>query len=186
MRETSVSPPAYAAGGSEPKALASRARFSLSGFTLIEIVVVMLVLSIILGMVSVRLTRDQSDILRDEAQRLALVLQNAQQQAILEGRYYAFAASADGYQFLSLNKDGRLVPIRADELLGPRKLPAPMTLDPDRPAADATKRPDPLLFDPSGEFPAFTMILSIGDLTWYVQGRDDGQIQSTPIPPAAT
>lgn len=159
----------------------------MSGFTLIEIVVVMLVLSIILGMVGVRLTRDQSDILRDEAQRLALVLQNAQQQAILEGRHYAFMLTSDGYQFLLLNREGRLVPIRADELLGPRKMPPLMALAPDRPAADATKRPDPILFDPSGEFPVFTMILRIGELTWYVQGRDDGQIQSTStLQPAAT
>jgi general secretion pathway protein H len=151
------------------------------GFTLIEVVVVMLVLTIILGIVGVRLTRDESDIIRDEARRLSMVLQSAQQQAILEGRLYAFAFGGDGYRFLRLNSEGRLVPIEADELLGPRLLPPPMTLEPVRPK-DSTgeERRDLVLFDPSGEFPAFTMVFNVGELVWYVTGRSDGQIRSSP------
>lgn len=158
-------------------ATCSRAR----GFTLIEVVVVMLVLTIILGIVGVRLTRDESDIIRDEARRLSTVLQSAQQQAILEGRLYAFAFADDGYRFLHLNADGRLVPIEADELLGPHLLPAPIRLEPvqSKNDTDETRR-DLILFDPSGEFPAFTMIFSVGELAWYVRGRADGQITSSP------
>lgn len=164
---------------------ALRAHLLLSGFTLIELVVVLLILSIILGLAGIRLTRDQGDTLRDEARRLALVLQNAQQQAVLEGRPYAFALTDDGYRFLQLNSKGRLVPIETDELLAPRKLPSPMTLDPLKKSEDTKKRVDLIVFDPSGEFPAFTMVLSIGQLNWYVRGRNDGQIQSSPLLEAA-
>ncbi len=151
------------------------------GFTLIELVVVMLVLTIILGMVGVRLTRDQTDILRDEAGRLVLVLQNAQQQAILEGQPYAFAFTDEGYRFLRIDTKGKLVPIEADELLAPRKLPPPLMLGPVKPRDATSRRPEVILFDPSGEFPAFAMVLTFGDISWYVQGSSDGSIQSSPV-----
>lgn len=151
------------------------------GFTLIELVVVMLILTIVLGMVGVRLTRGHGDLVRDEARRLTLVLQNAQQQAILEGRPYAFALTPEGYQFLQLDASGRLVPIKADELLTPRTLPAAMTIGPLKPRAETTGRPDLILFDPSGEFPAFDLVLAIGEVVWYVQGQNDGRVHSSPF-----
>lgn len=168
---------------------------SVRGFTLIEVVVVLLIITIILGIVGVNLTRSRSDVVRDEAQRLAVVLQNAQQEAILEGRPLGFAFTADGYRFLRLNDKGHLVPIEADELLSPRSLPPPISLAPVEPtnaqttSANTTKPTDPIIFDPSGEFPAFTLVLSVGDISWYVRGQSDGQVLSSPSPepePAAT
>ena len=47
------------------------------GFTLIEVAVVMLVIVIVLGIVSVNLEPDRDSIVRDEANRLALLLQTA-------------------------------------------------------------------------------------------------------------
>jgi len=150
------------------------------GFTLIELVVVLFILTIVLGMVGVRLTRDHGDLVRDEARRLALVMQNAQQQAILEGRPLAFALTPEGYQFLRLDANSRLIPIRADELLAPRTLPPLMTIGPLKPRAEGGERMDLILFDPSGEFPAFTLVLALGDAVWYVQGQSDGQVHSSP------
>src|SRR3990167_5000413 len=51
-----------------------------NGFTLIEVAVVMLVIVIVLGIVSVNLEPDRDSIVRDEANRLALLLQTAQQE----------------------------------------------------------------------------------------------------------
>jgi general secretion pathway protein H len=156
------------------------------GFTLIEVVVVVLIMSIMVGMIGARLTRDEGDIVRDEARRLALVLQGAQQQAILEGRPYAFVLTHEGYRFLSLNAKSQLVPIETDELLGPRALPRPLTLEPKKQREETRQRADLILFDPSGEFPVFTMMFTFGRLVWYVEGRSDGQILSAPAPEPAT
>lgn len=146
---------------------------------------VLLIITIILGMVGVNLTRDRSDVVRDEAERLAVVLQNAQQQAILEGQPFGFTFTENSYRFLHLNDKGRLVPIQADELLGPHELPPAISLAPDKPlngkatAADAAKRPDLIVFDPSGEFPTFTLVLSVEDIFWYVRGQTDGRVTSS-------
>lgn len=161
---------------------------SARGFTLIEVVVVLLIITIILGVVGVNLTRGRSDVVRDEAQRLALVLQNAQQEAILEGRPLGFVFTADSYRFLRLDDKGHLVPIKADELLSPRRLPPAISLAPvestnaQQKPASAAKPTDPIIFDPSGEFPAFTLVLSVGDISWYVRGQSDGQVLSAPRP----
>ena len=160
------------------------------GFTLIEVVVVLMIITIILGMVGVNLTRNPADILREEAERLALVLQNAQQEAILEGRMFEFTYSETGYRFSRLessNGKNRRVPIEFDELLAPRKLPPAIALTPTETAdsskksTDASKRFDPIVFDPSGELPVFSLALSIGDLFWYVRGQSDGQVLSSPL-----
>lgn len=167
----------------------------MSGFTLLEIVVVVLIITIILGMVGVNLTRNSSDVLREEAERLAVVLQNAQQQAILEGRPYGFTFTDRGYRFLRIDSSGHLVAVETDELLAPHELPPALTLAPETPpgttmAAKTTdenkRRSRVIVFDPSGEFPAFTLVLSVGDFSWYVQGQSDGQVLSSPLPKAAT
>src|SRR5690606_11760242 len=139
---------------------AVRTRGTAAGFTLIELVVVLLILTIVLRMIGIRLTRDVRDTVRDEAERLALALQSAREQASLEGRPYAFALTDEGYQLLRLGDEGRLVPVREDEILGPRRLPRALTLAPERPAGAAPARADLILFDPSGEFPAFTMVFA--------------------------
>lgn len=162
-------------------------RHQLSGFTLLEVVVVLLIITIILGMVGVNLTRNPTDTLRDEADHLALVLQNAQQQAILEGKPYGFKFSEKGYVFLRLDANYHLVPIETDELLAPRELPPAITLilsettDKNAKPADPNKHHDVIVFDPSGEFPVFNLALSIGDLYWYVRGQSDGQVLSSPL-----
>ncbi|HEX9811698.1 MAG TPA: GspH/FimT family protein [Burkholderiales bacterium] len=187
LRQPSPSFPLPGGEGGEPRR-ACRAHFLISGFTLLEVVVVLLIVTIILGMVGVNLTRNPTDTLRDEAERLALVLQNAQQQAILEGRLYGFSFTETGYRFLRSNTDNnRMVPIEFDELLTPHNLPPSITLAPteitdkNTKVTDAKKRFDPIAFNPSGEFTVFNLVLSVGDAYWYVRGQSDGQVLSSPL-----
>jgi general secretion pathway protein H len=152
------------------------------GFTLIEVAVVMLVFVILLGMAGLRLTHDNSDLLRDEASRLVVALQGAQQQAILEGKLYALAVEAQGYRFFS-HDQGKLAPLTGDESFRPHRLPLEMTLmldeRADRLAFTEKKRPDLVMFQPTGEFEPFTLVLQIRDVYWFVQGNSDGQITSS-------
>ncbi len=165
-----------------------------SGFTLLEVVVVLLIITIILGMVGINLTRNPADTLRDEAERLTLVLQNAQQQAILDGRPYGFVYTESGYLFAradsNTSTDGvvKLVPIEKDELLAPHELPGTIRLSPGLTAEESAKRAndkdrrfDQIVFDPSGDLEPFRLTLSIDDLYWYVRGQSDGQVVSSPL-----
>ena len=158
--------------GSSPGLLA-RAR----GFTLIELLVVMLL--IVIGTVGVGLGGSESRAVQQEAARLALLVRTARQESILEGEVYAVEFSSGGYQFLVLdNRKGQFETVSSDEILRPRRLPAGMsirsiTIN----GADAGNRPELILL-PTGELPAFDIVLARGSTSWRVEGTAEGVIRA--------
>jgi len=105
------------------KALA-RAR----GFTLIELLVVLVVIGIALGMAMVQLMPDKRAPLRDEAARLALLLENAGLEARASGRSLAWSGEKSSYRFFSKNEYGDWVRIDDDTIFRPRTLPEGVTV----------------------------------------------------------
>jgi general secretion pathway protein H len=93
-----------------------------SGFTLIELLVVLFILSIALGLITLRLMPDERTILRDEADRLALLLENAGQQARASGHPLAWSYDRSGYRFWKKNDYGDWMPTD-DTMFRPRALP---------------------------------------------------------------
>jgi general secretion pathway protein H len=143
-----------------------------------------LIIVIMLGLAGVRLTRGEIDLVREEADRLALLLQAAQQEAMLQGRVYALATARDGYQFLSLDDKGRLRPVK-DDLLRERRLAPSVRIaavrvdgagDDAQTGASAAR--DGVVLAPSGEVPAFSILFAAGEARWYVVGRPRGGIRS--------
>lgn len=170
--------------GGRPLACARDSRFA-AGFTLIELVVILLVLTVIFGMVGLNLTRDDSDILRDEGDRMALLIQSAQEEAIMQARPFALARAREGYEFLRLDDEGKLRPIGAGDLLGPRTLAARVAISGFE--VDGVKdAKDPILvFEPNGAAPTFTITLRLGETSWYIQGLASGKVHSNRTPLAA-
>lgn len=146
-----------------------------AGFTLFELIVIILILTVVIGLVGLNLTRDASDQLKDEAQRLAMVLQAAEEEAILNGRVYVVALARDGYQVLTPDDKGKLGRISNDELYRPYRLPDGMTIS----AASidgvpAVQGRADILVDPSGLLPAFTVDFSAGEIRWRLEGLANG------------
>lgn len=143
------------------------------GFTLLEIIVVALLISIMFGLVVVNLNSDDSGELRDEAQRLALLLNTAQQDAILEGQVLALAVEPGGYHFMRLTDAGTLQPITHDELLRARELPTGIKISALEVVGTETteaKKPSGIVLQPSGELDEFTITLQKGSMFWHVKG----------------
>ena len=97
--------------------------FPTKGFTLVELLVVLVVMGIALGMVTVQLMPDSRATLRDEAQRLALLLENAGMEARASGRPLAWSAEKNGYLFWKKNDYGEWVRLEDDAMFRPRTLP---------------------------------------------------------------
>ena len=74
------------------------------GFTLIELMVVMVIIGIVLGMVSLNAIPSPRQHLQNEAQRLALLLQLARDEAIVRNRLVSFEADTQRYRFLVRNE----------------------------------------------------------------------------------
>ena len=104
------------------------------GFTLIELLVVMAIIGVTLGLVSLNAIPSQQQALEKEAQRIALLLQLARDEAIVRSRQVAFDADLERYRFLVLN-DKQWQPVTQDDLLRERAFtPAPMLLTMDPPS----------------------------------------------------
>ncbi len=152
------------------------------GFTLLEILVVMLLLAIIAGMVGVNLMRDPATIVREEAQRLALLLQTAQEEAILQGTLYAISLKPTGYQFLRLDDEGVMKSIDTDTLLRPRELPDGVTIiDVLIDGVDSDQEKKGFIITPLGDLPDFTIVFKHDELRWQVEGSADGSIKPAPV-----
>jgi general secretion pathway protein H len=91
------------------------------GFTLLEMLVVLVIMGIIItfATLSVGPRENQVEI---EASRFAALVRLAQEQAVLTTTEYAVRFEPDGYQFLRLVKD-KWEKVQDDELLRPRLLP---------------------------------------------------------------
>jgi general secretion pathway protein H len=164
-----------------PAAAAGRER----GFTLLEILVVVVILVIVLGMVGLRLGGDTARELRTESERLALLMQAAQQEAILSGHDYAVRLYEDGYEFLVRNAQGKFEEVADDDTLRPRDLSEKMvrvrSLSLDGAPVKLNHR---ILLSSTGELPqAFVVTLEreADEARWRVEGGLNGVIR--PMPP---
>jgi general secretion pathway protein H len=98
------------------------------GFTLIEVMVVVVLIAITLSVTFAKFAPDERDVVRSEAVRLATSLQQAQDEAVVTGVAFAWRGEPEGYEFLRRGADRTWVPLGATEVLSPRRLPSPVRL----------------------------------------------------------
>jgi general secretion pathway protein H len=81
------------------------ARGIAAGFTLLELMVVLVVVGIMLGLVTLNSIPNNQQALQRDAQRVALLLQLAREEAIVRNKQVAFELDGDGYRFYVRNND---------------------------------------------------------------------------------
>ena len=162
------------------QAVRGRASKPMSGFTLIEIMVVLLIVAITIGMIGVNLQRGDNNRVQEEADRIVILLQAAREEAILQGQVFAVQFTKNGYRFLRLSNKGKLELLEKDDVLSPRSLQDGVTLSftLDGVAADTEAG---LILDPSGSFTPFVLTLRAGEAAWQALGLANGKIQSKPL-----
>jgi type II secretion system protein H len=148
-----------------------------AGFTLIEILVVTFIVASMLGMVALNLIRSDSDILRDEAERLTLLLYGAREEAVLRGQLIALEFRSDGYRFLYVGEKGAFTAFKDGPLVG-RDFPGDVRAKIEVEGRQPTGRHG-LVMDPSSALPSFNVSLTLHDARWWVLGQNNGTICST-------
>ena len=100
-----------------------------AGFTLLELLVVLVIIGILLTMasLSVRGGGEQRQ-LREEAQRLTALVALASDEATLKSQELMLAVEDNGYAFLAQDDKGKWLPVDAKGSLRPRELPDGMHL----------------------------------------------------------
>jgi general secretion pathway protein H len=98
---------------------ATKALRKVSGFTLVELMVVMVIIGLTLGLAALNAIPSPRQDLQKEAQRIALLLQLARDEAIVRNRLVTFEADPEHYRFLVRNET-RWDPVTNDDLLRER------------------------------------------------------------------
>lgn len=75
------------------------------GFTLLELLVVLVIAGILLGAVALNAMPGNGQLVQDDAQRIALLLQAARDEAIVRNRAIAFEIDEQRYRFLIRQND---------------------------------------------------------------------------------
>ena len=93
------------------------------GFTLLEMMVVLVVASIMLTVATLNLMPNAQTVLREESQRLAFLMENGAMSSQAGGQPLAWSGTGNSYRFWMRTKEGEWVRIERDNLLHPRTLP---------------------------------------------------------------
>jgi len=137
------------------------------GFTLLEVMVVMLLIGIMTGFALLSVGGGPRERLTEEGQRLAALVELHQQEAILRGEVRGIRFTRTGYAILSLNEQGEWQSPAAATTLVQRELPKDIVLGlwvDDRPAAlAATDRLPQVLLLASGEATDFVAVFGFAD-----------------------
>ena len=142
-----------------------------AGFTLLELLVVLVIAGITLGIVSFNAMPSPRQALQNEAQRIALLLQLARDEAIVRDRAIAFEVDAEGYRFLQ-REERSWQPLPADDLLRPRQFnrsPVMLAVYPVRPGDAMPLR---ILFGREPVQQPFVLTLGLADASVAI--RADG------------
>lgn len=151
-----------------------------AGFTLLELMAVILIIGIIVSFASLSIGQNSSRIVQEEVERLHGLIQLAGEEAVLQGREIALEFDRDRYQFLELGGDS-WQPIEEDKMFRKRPLPETVELELTLEGVETNfedKQKLPRIFIlSSGELTPFNLILSIDEGEKYsLQGEFNGKL----------
>jgi general secretion pathway protein H len=150
------------------------------GFTLIEMLVVLMIMGLFVGLVSTITRPDDRAVLRLEAERLSQLLDFAATEAQLTGKSIAWTADESGYRFWRSGDDAGWSEIRDSELLRARTLPQGMAVFGFRVENMRPQGVMRLEFTPQGSPLAFTIRISLGAVNYAVTGSPVGDVRVVP------
>lgn len=151
------------------------------GFTLLEILVVVLIIGIVVGVATLAIRDNPAQRVETEGQRFAALLRLASQEAVLQSREVAIVFERHGYHFLVFD-EGEWIP-PDDDVFRARALPDGMELEivieGERLEFGAQRRQDPRIFLLSGgEMTPFELDIRFDDrrASYRIRGDFGGRL----------
>ncbi|GAB3540866.1 hypothetical protein GCM10027343_10590 [Noviherbaspirillum agri] len=149
---------------------------SARGFTLLELLVVLVIAGLLLGLVTFNAMPGERKALENEAQRIALLLQLARDEAIVRNRPIAFEAEADRYRFL-IRENEQWQPLSQDDMLREREFQrAPIALS-ISPAVAAQTDPLRIVFGREPVDKPFVLTMSSGEASVAIRADGIGHFE---------
>jgi general secretion pathway protein H len=150
----------------------SQPGYTQKGFTLVELMVVIVIMSIMLGFLMVSIGGGERDKrLQDEAKRISALIKLASEQSLLQSMEIGLLVDEESYQFLTLN-DESWQPL-PESNFRKRQLPESIQLDlvsvEHAPPPEEPEEPIPqILLLSSGEATSFELEIKDDDIDYYL------------------
>ena len=148
-----------------------------TGFTLVEVLVVVAVAAIAAGLIVVNLEGDDRRSAEREATRLAGALEHAAALAQWRSETLGFSADGPGYRFWRRGSDNRWSAVRDEEVLAARTLPAQWTVMPVSYAGTPVATNVIFPFRPSGRNEPYALALFSPAWTLVIAGDPLNRVQ---------
>ena len=152
-----------------------------AGFTLLEVLAVVVIVGIIVSFASLSVGQKSSHVIQEEAERLYGLLSLANEETVMQGRELALEFQEEGYSFLELNIDNQWIPLEQDKLLRERSFPPnikiKLIIEGVASSFEDKKNLPRVFVLSSGELTPFQITLSLDDEESYtLQGAMDGKL----------
>ena len=148
-----------------------------SGFTLIEILVVVFLIALTAGIVSVNFRHDSSQIVETEARRFVALVEQMCQESVIQGKVFAITRTgATGYRFVVFEKD-EWQAVKQDDIFRSRELPEDISLKLDVEDADRLNDESYLRCEPDGFLTPFRAFFDMDGLRYTVLTNEMRQME---------
>ena len=149
----------------------------LLGFTLLEIMVVLVIIGISLGLVTPHLIKNDDDVLKEESMRLIALMEYAADAASSRGVWLAWSPTTTGYRFLQHDDTKNIwQPLISDDVLRERQLAENMQLNASTQQQTSIAINALIPLSPSGIHAPFQIILTLGAKKSVIQGNLLGKV----------
>lgn len=153
-----------------------------AGFTLVELMVVIVVIGIAAALIyAIPGDGGYRDVER-EAKRLAGALEHAQATAQWQSETLGVSAEGTGYRFWRRDSEQRWIAMTDDDVLAPRALPTPMTVNVQTYSGTPVPPDTVIPFRASGRNEPFTLSLAGSGHTIVVSGDPIGRVRFASAP----
>lgn len=156
-------------------------RVRISGFTLIEILVVMVVIAVLSAMLVFVASPSEAAQARTEARRLAALLELAIAEARASGQSIAWSPVPGGYAFFRRAEDGGWVEFADDSAYRRRSLPDGVLLRDITVETQTLREGERIVMSPYGLTGAIAATVAAGDAGFRLRGGPVGRVSLVPV-----
>lgn len=148
-----------------------------SGFTLIEIMVVVFLIALTVGIVSVNFRHDTDQLVELEARRFAVLVEQMCQDSIIQGRVLALIAEgATAYRFVIFEESG-WQKIAQDDIFRLRQLPEDISINLEIRETGQTEKSAYLRCEPDGFMTPFSAVFDLEGVRYQVVNNELGKME---------
>lgn len=138
--------------------------------------VTLVLASIMLSITAVQLMPDEHAQLREEAERLAYLMEQAGASSRAGGQALAWSGNGKEFRFWKINKQGEWRRVEQDALLQPRTLPDGIRISTLEISGHPAQPGEMLLLSPESATPMFRIRLVSGDQLQMIEGSGLGAV----------